>query len=163
MSTQNVNVARFARNVEWEFFLWFSNTVQSTKIVLKSWKLDFFWSDFSWLHFFFLFQTLECFCNSDLCNGSDNKIAISFSLWISIFILCLMWILKYIYKSVFSSILKCIKWDLLLQLWQISNWWRWWFLLLSWFQYYKCLNHIDSTEKRGIINKSTEIKEPIEP
>ena len=25
--TQNVNVARFARNVEWDFFLWFSNTV----------------------------------------------------------------------------------------------------------------------------------------
>ena len=41
-------------------------------------------------YIFFLFQTLECFCNSDLCNGSDNIIAISFSLWISIFILCLM-------------------------------------------------------------------------
>ena len=26
MSTQNVNIARFARNVEWDFFLWFSNT-----------------------------------------------------------------------------------------------------------------------------------------
>ena len=26
-STQNVNVARFARNIEWDFFLWFSNTV----------------------------------------------------------------------------------------------------------------------------------------
>ena len=25
--TQNVNVARFARNFEWDFFLWFSNTV----------------------------------------------------------------------------------------------------------------------------------------
>ena len=29
LSTQNVNLARFARNVEWDFFLWFSNTVLS--------------------------------------------------------------------------------------------------------------------------------------
>ena len=27
LATQNVNVARFARNVEWDFLLWFSNTV----------------------------------------------------------------------------------------------------------------------------------------
>ena len=27
LSSQNVNVARFARNIEWDFFLWFSNTV----------------------------------------------------------------------------------------------------------------------------------------
>ena len=39
---------------------------------------------------FFLFQTIECFCNSDLCNGSDNKIAVSSSLLISIFVMCLM-------------------------------------------------------------------------
>ena len=28
LSTQNVNVARFARNVEWDFFVWFSNTLK---------------------------------------------------------------------------------------------------------------------------------------
>ena len=27
LSTQNVHVARFARIVEWDFLLWFSNTV----------------------------------------------------------------------------------------------------------------------------------------
>ena len=27
LATQNVNVARFARNVEWDFLIWFSNTV----------------------------------------------------------------------------------------------------------------------------------------
>ena len=27
LSTQNVNVARFARNTEWDFFQWFSNTL----------------------------------------------------------------------------------------------------------------------------------------
>ena len=29
--TQNVNVAHFARNVEWDLFLWFSNTVHLKK------------------------------------------------------------------------------------------------------------------------------------
>ena len=28
LSIQNADIARFARNVEWDFFLWFSNTVQ---------------------------------------------------------------------------------------------------------------------------------------
>ena len=30
LSTQNVNVARFARNDKWDFFLWFLNTVVPT-------------------------------------------------------------------------------------------------------------------------------------
>ena len=28
LAAQNVNVARFARNVEWDLFMWFSNTVK---------------------------------------------------------------------------------------------------------------------------------------
>ena len=35
LSTQNVNVARFARNVEWDFFLWFSNTVAESSATEK--------------------------------------------------------------------------------------------------------------------------------
>ena len=32
MSTKNVSKARFARNVKWDFFLWFSNTVRVTLV-----------------------------------------------------------------------------------------------------------------------------------
>ena len=38
LSTQNVNIARFARNVEWDFFVWFSNTVGQLR---NSYKINF--------------------------------------------------------------------------------------------------------------------------
>ena len=39
MSAKNVNVARFAGNVEWDFFLWFSNTVD---LVLSMYRRDLY-------------------------------------------------------------------------------------------------------------------------
>ena len=36
LSTQNVNVARFARNVEMRLFLWFSNTVNLLTVIDRS-------------------------------------------------------------------------------------------------------------------------------
>ena len=38
LATQNVNKARFARNVQYDFFLWFSNTVP--KVQIKLWWND---------------------------------------------------------------------------------------------------------------------------
>ena len=43
LSTQNVNVARFARNVEWDFFELISNTMKKTK------KVEFFGGNLSLL------------------------------------------------------------------------------------------------------------------
>ena len=55
MSTQNVNLARFARNVEWDRFLWFSNTVQLLVLETTTPKLLIFCTTFyeTLLHLFF--------------------------------------------------------------------------------------------------------------